>query len=553
MKKILSLLFITGCLQANAQSWEWLRSPNVVIGGNSGFKKIDLDNSGNVYSVGTLYKQASFGSTTLNSPGEYLSLFLSKQDAGGNYQFAQRIWADSGIFSAVMKLDDNANVYVFGTCGGTKLHLSPTDSISFSSGGAVGSVNRLFLAKYNSSGTLIWVKKGEAPSFYANARGITSIGSDIYIGGDYYGTCSFLGQNMVGSPATKSFLMKVDASGNGTWLKSSSNNAMCFITRLTNDGSNIYATGKFQNSLQFDNINVVNPYANPGGERIFLFKFNSSGTAQWGKEEGGAHNYVTTAEDANNPNALAYDGNGYLYVGGSYQDSAGTIFNQLQKPTVSKYDANTGAKIWTARFPSEVENAINGIAIDSNRNLICVGEYKGSFTAGGINLPTDNTARKGMIMKLNSSDGACTAASMIGNLNYTANVNEILMAPNKSYYIIGGIYKENLDISTFSLNSSGFGTPFNAKYNLGTPLSTHNLTTLSYNVYPNPCHESLNITRTGNESATISIIDISGKLVHLQSSNNQTTSIDVSRLAAGQYFLSVLTEKGKGVQAFIKR
>lgn len=552
MKKMLCLIFMAGCLQANAQSWEWLKSPVISSGGNSGFRKIDLDNSGNVYSIGSLYQQASFGSTVLNSPGDFLSLYLAKQDASGNYQFAQRIWADSGITSAVMKVDDNGNIYVFGTCGGSKLHLSTSDSVSFTTGGPAGSTNRLFLAKYNNSGNFIWVKKGEGSNLYANARGMTSIGSDIYIGGDFYGSCSFLGQNLSGNAANRSFLMKVDPNGNATWFKASNNNAMCFITRLTNDGSNIYATGKFQNSLQFDNVNVVNPYANPGGERIFLFKFNSSGVAQWGKEEGGGYNYVTTAEDANNPNALAYDGSGYLYMGGSYQDSAGNISNQLQRPVVSKYDVATGNKLWTVRFSSEVENAINSIAIDSAGNLICVGEYKGSFSAGSLSLPADNFARKGMILRLNSSDGSCTAASMIGNMGFTANVNEILMAANKSYYVIGGMYKEDLDLGSFSLNSPGFGTPFSARYSLGAPTSLGSLSRLQYSIYPNPASSRLQITGIGNDPATISISDLSGKLVYLLQDSRQQ-SVDISPLAAGQYFLQVTTAKGKGVQSFIKR
>lgn len=549
MKRILCILLTAGCLQASAQSWQWLQSPTVT--GNSNFKKMDMDNSGNVYTVGNLYQNATFGNITLNSPGNYMSLFLTKQNAAGVYQFAQRIWADEGIYSAVVKTDDQANVYVFGTCSGSILHLSSSYSVNFTQPSS-GSTNKMFLAKYNSSGTLVWAKTAESPQLYANVRSIASIGSDILIAGDYTGSCTFLGANFTSTFANNAFLMRVNTSGVSQWMKTSTNTAMVFITRIVTDGSNIYATGKFQNTIGFGAYTVNNPGYTPGGERIFLFKFDASnGTALWGKEEGGPANYVTTGEKGNNANAIACDANN-VWIGGSYQDAAGNAQNMLQTPFVSKYNAANGTKLWTVNFSTAVDNAINGIAIDSNSNLICAGEYLGTFNAGSVSLPSD-VARKGMILRINSSNGSVSAATSIGNTGFTAIAQDILLAPNKSYYLIGGGYKTNLNIGSFSVTSPGMSTPFCAKYNLGNPTSARDLIKIQYALYPNPCSNTLQLARQDNDAATITITDLSGKAVLSQQSNNAQTEIKVGNLAAGQYFLKIVTDKGAGIQAFTKK
>ncbi|WP_222166312.1 T9SS type A sorting domain-containing protein [Edaphocola aurantiacus] len=552
MKRLLCILLAAGSyLQTNAQSWQWLQSPTV--NGNSTFKKMDMDNNGNIYTVGNLYQDATFGSTTINSPGNYFSLYLTKQSASGVYQFAQRIWSDEGIYTAVVKTDDQANVYVFGTCSGSQLHLSSTYSVTFTQPSS-GSTNKMFLAKYSSNGTLIWAKTAESPQLYANARSITNIGGDILIGGDYYGSCAFLGENFASTQANKAFLMRVNPSGASQWLQISENNAMVFITRIVTDGSYVYATGKFQNVIKFGVHNVTNPGFTPGGERIFLFKFDASnGTPQWGKEEGGPANYVTTGEEGNNANALACDANGNVFVGGSYQDAAGSAQNMLQKPFVSKYNASNGTKLWTVNFSSAVENAINSMAIDSNNNLICAGEYLGSFNAGSISLPSD-IARKGMILRMNSSDGSVTSATSLGNTGFSANAQDLLLAPNKSFYLIGGVYKTNLNIGTLAVTSPGMATPFSAKYNLGNSVSTRDLNNaIQYSLYPNPCSNLLQVSRSDNDAATITITDLSGKVVYTQPSYTNQTGIEVSNLAAGQYFLKIVTAKGTGIKAFSKQ
>lgn len=551
MKQILFVLLLACTLQAQAQqSWQWLKSPHSY--GNMNHKGMDVDASGNVFTIGQQWQSADYGTINISHTGDYFCLYLAKQDAAGTYLFAKKIWAEAGITSAVIKLDNSGNVFVFGTCNGYTLHLTPTDSVNYSTSLSATDQTKFFLAKYDNNGNFLWVKKGEGASLYATARAITNIGTDLFIGGDYYGAANFLGLSMPNKSSNSSFVLKVDNNGNGVWVNAAIVTAMTFMTALTHDGTNLYACGKFQNTIGFNSVMVNNPLATSnGGERIFLFKFNPSGVAVWGKEEGGIANYVTTADDANNANTLAYDGSGYLYMGGSYQSQAGTISNQLQEPFVSRYDVSNGSKLWTVKYSANLENAINGIVIDSNANPICVGEYLGSMTAGSFNLPTD-ASRKGMILRLDKATGNCNSATVIGNTGEKANVKRIYMPANKSYYVISGTYGSMLHIGNLTTTSSGNNTDFVAKYTLGNPTGIAQLAELSYQLYPVPATDILNFELGREVKVTVIIVNALGQVVSRQNFEGIKGQVDLARLPAGQYYFKIQTKDAVGVNPFTK-
>lgn len=72
----------------------------------------------------------------------------------------------------------------------------------------------------------------------------------------------------------------------------------------------------------------------------------------------------------------------------------------------------------------------------------------------------------------------------------------------------------------------------------------------NFSVYPNPVTNVLNISMK-NEMIinNLSITDLNGRVV---SSSDSNTSIDVSNLSPGVYFISVETYEGKGTSKFVK-
>jgi hypothetical protein len=79
-------------------------------------------------------------------------------------------------------------------------------------------------------------------------------------------------------------------------------------------------------------------------------------------------------------------------------------------------------------------------------------------------------------------------------------------------------------------------------------------------VYPNPANNVVNVKYLVNNSefsGGIQICDVYGKVVRTVVGANDysplQTRIDISDLAAGMYFVRVMTEEGVVTKAFVKR
>jgi hypothetical protein len=108
------------------------------------------------------------------------------------------------------------------------------------------------------------------------------------------------------------------------------------------------------------------------------------------------------------------------------------------------------------------------------------------------------------------------------------------------------------DVGAWGMNTPAFLCLDDIEIEMVT--SVNELTQKNFSFYPNPTSSVLNIK---NETVinTISILDINGRVV-IQSStiNNRTTSIDVSELNAGIYFIQLTDENGVvSTQKFVKQ
>jgi hypothetical protein len=83
------------------------------------------------------------------------------------------------------------------------------------------------------------------------------------------------------------------------------------------------------------------------------------------------------------------------------------------------------------------------------------------------------------------------------------------------------------------------------------PLSVSGFENHRINIYPNPVSNQLFITSENYEIETVVIYSaIGSKIIEI---DNVETSIDVSHLFEGMYFIEVSTSEGKSVQKFIKK
>ena len=87
-----------------------------------------------------------------------------------------------------------------------------------------------------------------------------------------------------------------------------------------------------------------------------------------------------------------------------------------------------------------------------------------------------------------------------------------------------------------------------------TPASSDDFIASTFNVYPNPTSNILNVSGNNLPIRKLGISDINGRAIKtiIPSISSEQMSIDVSDLSAGVYLLVIDTEEGNAVKKFIK-
>lgn len=88
---------------------------------------------------------------------------------------------------------------------------------------------------------------------------------------------------------------------------------------------------------------------------------------------------------------------------------------------------------------------------------------------------------------------------------------------------------------------------------LGVTLGISESRLLSFNMFPNPASDEVNIQLpTGTEKAKVSVFDYVGRLVSTQTVTPNNSKVNVSSLSSGMYLIRVSTDDKIGAQRFIK-
>ncbi|MFH1003906.1 MAG: T9SS type A sorting domain-containing protein [Bacteroidota bacterium] len=84
----------------------------------------------------------------------------------------------------------------------------------------------------------------------------------------------------------------------------------------------------------------------------------------------------------------------------------------------------------------------------------------------------------------------------------------------------------------------------------GIGISEFNKEKNNFIIYPNPATD--NLTIESPQQAVMEISSIQGQLIKTLATNGNKTSIDISALPNGMYFIKMKTEKGIAVKKFVK-
>jgi hypothetical protein len=339
---------------------------------------IGTDNAGNVYISGKYeLKGASFGTATVGCAGNH-DIYLAKYNSAGTFQWVRTAGGPGGDYSHCMAVDASGNSYIAGEIEQT---VSFGNGVSLTSNGD----NDVFIAKYNTNGSLIWARKLGGGTRSDKGLGICISGNYLYVTGKFEGTANFAGTTVTGAGAAEMFIAKYSTDGVFQWVKRAGGTGNDEGYAVSADpAGNCYVTGYFSGTANFSGLSL----SSYGSSDIFIAKYNPSGSILWVKKAGGT--------SADYGHGISVDNNYGVYVTGGFRvkSTFGTNTLTAQRGDadifVARYDAN-GNNVWVRKGTGKINDYGRAIATDNN-NLYITGNYGLSVAFGTYTLTgTDST------------------------------------------------------------------------------------------------------------------------------------------------------------------
>ena len=271
---------------------------------------ISIDVLGNVYTTGNYAGIADLdpGSTVSNYTAVGLTdIFVNKLDASGNFIWAKSLGGASIDEAKSIKVDLTGNVYISGSYQG------PAD---FDPGLAVYNLtgNGQFVSKLDASGNFM-IAKTIVDGVNTNHSLFVDAVGNIYTTGQYIGTSDFdpgAGTYTMSSfgPNFNIYVSKLDVSGNFLWAKTmgGSNYNSDGYSVVVDGTGNVYTTGEFSGTADFDPGTSNYTLTSAGGYDIFISKLDTLGNFIWAKKIGSMSNDRSVA--------MSIDANKNLYLTG---------------------------------------------------------------------------------------------------------------------------------------------------------------------------------------------------------------------------------------------
>ncbi|MBN8702865.1 MAG: SBBP repeat-containing protein [Bacteroidetes bacterium] len=539
MKKIYLSLFGLFALSINAQVWNWAARLNDNTATPVWAFDVAIDNSGNIFTTNNFYGNNSICASTFTCSGNK-DIFLSKYSSSGSC-----LWTvQAGTANTASSLDDqttgigvdnSGNVYIAGiikgvaTFGDSTVSSVPTTS------------EDIFLAKYNSSGVLQWVRSfGSSNPDLVNDLVVDSNG-DCYLTGNMAGILGATNYSFGSSTFTGTgFLAKFDSNGNKQWIK---NAAYQGNTLAIDNSSNVYIAG---NSTTFsmgslDKIDtiIVPTLGTALMNDIYIAKFNSSGSALWAEVMGG------TATD--NPISIDVDATGNIALTGTFTGSAMFGVNTFSSSVaatnafVAKLSTN-GSVLWATQVITAIGATIDEVLFDGSGNILFTGGMNSGSNIGG-SYPSPNGSISPLYLAKFDGSGSLTA--------YEHNVGFCYgraLAKNGSNFVLSGsLNGSNCTFGSSTISTSGFNTTcFLASFNpsnmtLSPSAISANDKPIELILAPNPTNGmmSLQFATSYSEGRSISVYNLVGEKLIDNISFDAHVSLDLSSLSSSIYLLNI--------------
>ena len=238
-----------------------------------------------VNSLGYICVTGSFGGTSslifgidtlTNASSNYSSIFTVAYSASGT-----PIWAKSSVgigdnYGYSITSDVFGNVFITGYYSGPTITFGTTTLTNIDN---TGNTNDVFIAKYSSSGVLIWAKSAGGTSNDYGTSIATDASGNAYLTGYFYSSMITFGFNTLPNlGGIGMFLVKYSTIGSVLFAKTPGGLSTNKGWSVATDASGIYVTGSFiGNSIVFDSDTLLEPTLPVGAtDPMFIVKYDST-------------------------------------------------------------------------------------------------------------------------------------------------------------------------------------------------------------------------------------------------------------------------------------
>jgi hypothetical protein len=308
---------------------------------------------------------------------------------------------------------------------------------------------------------------------------------NIYTVGYFNGTCDFdpdAGVTNLTSVASSNdiFISKSANDGSLIWVKSVGGSGSDIAQRvIVNSTGEIYITGTFESTVDFDPGAGISNLTSAGSRDIFFLKLDALGNFSWAKRIGGTNQEF--------PGSLSLRNNGDIIVCGSFQSTvdfdpgagvSSVTSNGAQDAFILTL-SSLGDFISVKAFGGTSNDAIGSAQLDANENLYVCGTYQATvdFDPGpGTQFVTNPSSSYGnpFVLKLNAaldfvwvkvlnqSDGTSAGGAYALSVNSTNEIavaglfrGEIDLDPSPGTYLMTSLSPSIMDAFILNLNENG--------------------------------------------------------------------------------------------------
>jgi len=321
-------------------------------------------------------------SGTFSMTSSVTDAFILSLDSAGIFLWAKQLTGSSASVNVdVLTTDASDNIYLTGGVN-NRADFDPGPGTYFLGNGlAPGSI---YVLKLDSTGSFAWAKEFWG-SIITDAIFMTCMKLDgsgnILLAGYYAQTARFGNYTLTVQGDSDDFIAKLDPNGNCLWARTIGNGTPDHLSSLTIDvNDNLYVTGDFTGTVDFDPGNGTYNLTSKGAQDIFVQKLNSNGDFVWAKNVGGRSTDLA--------NTIDIDAYGALYVTGNFFDTSDfdpshRIYKMIPVGQggdvfILKLDAN-GNFVYASQFGGISANGpvISSVCFDQN-DIVVAGTFRDS-------------------------------------------------------------------------------------------------------------------------------------------------------------------------------